>query len=230
MSLSNWVFVFRKRYTEKSQHFRLTSLIFPVPLSATRNFCHFLSRNICLAKQSQLEKELKILTMHQIIFFSWAIAALLPLTVSARGMGSLGRLGSSHDKTSYSCSADDSAAAIVPFANNDDWVSAMTECVRAMDDGNNYGLTCSPKDNHGVSLGPTFGFWMAETGKDQDPGDCYDQCSDCLIEGINNHRAVTTSCQTKTFYALGPAVKSTCNMGFDYGTMQANQKVFNTTG
>ena len=105
----------------------------------------------------------------------------------------------------------------------------MTGCVRLLDADSNDGLTCTPQDNGGLSLGPTFGFWKAETGKDQDPVDCYNQCQEFLIKGINNHRAVTTSCQFKTFWALGPAVKATCNMGFDYGTMQANQKTFNTT-
>ena len=175
-----------------------------------------------------IPESIKILTMHQIIFFSWAIAALLPLTVSAAGARWAG-LDHIHDKTTSSCSADDSDAAVVPFAKNIDWVDAMTICVQNLNADNNDGTTCEPKDRKGLSLGPTFGFWKAETGKDQDPNDCYNQCSDCLLKGINNNRAVTTSCQYKTFYAKGPAVKSTCNMGFDYGTMQENQKTFDTT-
>ena len=164
--------------------------------------------------------------MHQPAFVPFAIALLLPLAVTANlgNFGSLGRI-SIHDKTETVCSVDTSDAAVVPFADNTHWVDAMTKCSVGLEGDSNDGLTCAPKDQNGAALGPTFDFWKAETGKDQDPAACYDECINCLASGIDQHLAVTTSCQFKVFYARGPAIKGTCNMGFDYGTMQANQSI-----
>ena len=159
--------------------------------------------------------------MHQTAFIPWAMAALLPLALCAPTFG-IGLGASFHDKQITVCSADTSDAAVVPSANYK-WAQDMTNCANGMSGDSNDGVTCTPKDDGGSALGPTFSFWKSQTGKDQDPADCFNKCIYCLIEGIDNHRAVTTSCQFKTFYALGPAIKSTCNMGFDYGTMQPNQ-------
>lgn len=168
--------------------------------------------------------------MYYTTSFLWALGTHLPLALSAPGLaprGSVGRFQTIHDKTETTCSATTSTADVVPFAQNQYWVDAMTDCLGDLYTGTWAGTECAPKDDQGNPLGPTFGFWKGEThhSSAEDAYDCWTQCSGCLQEGINNHRAVTTSCQFKTYAWAGPAVIWTCNMGFDYGEMQvaANQ-------
>lgn len=103
----------------------------------------------------------------------------------------------------------------------------MTDCLANLATGTWVGYERAPKDDQGNPLGPTFGFYKGEThhSSTEDASDCYNQCRDCLKDGINNHRAVTTSFQFLTYAWASPAVLWTCNMGFDYGEMQiaANQ-------
>lgn len=163
--------------------------------------------------------------MHYTTLFLWVMGSLLPLALSAPGLasrGSVGRFQGIHDKTETICSADTSTADVVAFANTKKWVDDMTGCLSNLAGDTWAGYECAPKDDHGNPSGPTFSFYKGEThhSSASDASDCYTQCGDCLREGINNHRAVTTSCQFKTYAWLGPAVLWTCNMGFDYGEMQ----------
>lgn len=167
------------------------------------------------------------------IFCLWGMGSLLPIALGAPGLaprGSVGRFQNHHnihDKTETICSAHTSTADVVAFANNSEWVNAMTGCLTRLDNDNWEGYKCAPGDSQGNPLGPTFGFYKGEThhSSPDDASDCYTQCSGCLQDGINDHRAVTTSCQFKTYAWAGPAVLWTCDMGFDYGEMQvgANQ-------
>ena len=98
----------------------------------------------------------------------------------------------------------------------------MIGCLDQLNSSTWDGNTCAPKDSNGTPIGPTFGFWKGEThhSSPQDAEDCFEQCYYCLRGGIYAQQAVTTSCQFKSYAALGPAIKWTCDMGFDYGEMQ----------
>lgn len=86
----------------------------------------------------------------------------------------------------------------------------MTGCLNQMNNTGFNGAECVPNDN-GNALGPTFGFWKKNMGSG-DGQACYNACAPCLTEGINNQRAVTTSC------TYSPGGKDGCWMGFNYGT------------
>ena len=61
---------------------------------------------------------------------------------------------------------------------------------------------------------PNFLFWKAHGHSFKDAQDCYNQCESCLLSGIQNGLAVTTSCHYAA-YTVGYK-KATCQMGFDY--------------
>ena len=121
------------------------------------------------------------------------------------------------DTYDLSCSADTSDAAMTTWSQTIAWQNSMLDCLGQMDNSGWNGASCQPKlESDGTTLGPAFGFWKGETHNTDGQG-CYDKCAPCLKEGIQKGLAVTTSCYYKDYIALGPGVKWTCEMGFNYG-------------
>ncbi|KAI4191845.1 MAG: hypothetical protein LQ346_004573 [Caloplaca aetnensis] len=114
------------------------------------------------------------------------------------------------------CSAQDGTHKdVVAGTDTPAWVNSMKGCLAQLNTDNWVdNISCQPNDpalNGGPLVGPTtFGFYS--TGHNwEDMKNCYQKCSPCLTEGIDNHWAVTTSCK----YDAGGG--SSCEMGFNYG-------------
>ena len=62
------------------------------------------------------------------------------------------------------------------------------------------GYECAPKGDPNDPLSPPINIYGVEAHHPSslEALDCFDLYSDCLQEGINNHCAVTTSCQSKS--------------------------------
>ena len=86
-----------------------------------------------------------------------------------------------------------------------------------MDNDNWNGAECKPAAANGTALGPTFGFYKGEVHYSEGGQDCYDQCQDCLLKGINWQQAQTTSCEYH-FWSRDESEHKRCDVGFTYGT------------
>ncbi|KAL8749159.1 MAG: hypothetical protein Q9184_006915 [Pyrenodesmia sp. 2 TL-2023] len=119
------------------------------------------------------------------------------------------------NEAQITCSAKDGTHKdVVPGADSPAWVKSMKACLGQLNTDNWVeNQSCQPNEGvvGGPVLGPaTFGFYSK--GHDwRDMRNCYQKCSPCLAEGIDNHWAVTTSCK----YDAGGG--SLCEMGFNYG-------------
>lgn len=111
------------------------------------------------------------------------------------------------------CTANQDGA--IPGWVNEAWQSNMTDCLERMNADNFDGNVCIPADANGERLGPRFNFWKGEEHASKDGLWCFQQCSSCLMRGINWKQAQTTSCKavSKNNVFLHDAV---CTMGFDY--------------
>ncbi|KAL8709193.1 MAG: hypothetical protein Q9220_006073 [cf. Caloplaca sp. 1 TL-2023] len=110
------------------------------------------------------------------------------------------------------CSADSSNAPVAPFAQDPAWAPSMLTCLGYLNVPDWVdSAECSPNNGNGTVLGGTsFGFYSKGV-KWGDQMNCFEKCMVCLAKGIENHRAVTTSC----LYNAGGG--SYCEMGFKYG-------------
>lgn len=102
----------------------------------------------------------------------------------------------------------------------------MTACLQSMNNDGWNGAECKPALANGTALGPSFGFWKGEdkwdgtdgtNGIDDTGTSCYNDCSQCLMNGISWNQAVTTTCEYE-HYKGGGVTRHHCDMGFTYGT------------
>ena len=92
----------------------------------------------------------------------------------------------------------------------------MTSCLQSMNNTEWNGAECKPAVD-GVALGPSFGFWKGEDNYSNGGQDCFNQCAQCLSNGISWNQAVTTTCEYEIWAGL-ESDKKHCDMGFTYGT------------
>lgn len=115
------------------------------------------------------------------------------------------------------CSADSSSAPTSPFTSDPAWTTSMLTCLSQLDNMAWNGAHCVPGNGNGTTIGPSFGFYKSNTGFRRyylDGADCFRACESCLRQGIENGKAVTTSCE----WSPPPFQKGMkCWMGFNYG-------------
>ena len=115
------------------------------------------------------------------------------------------------DYTDLKCSANDSDAQVTDWSGTVEWKSQMIDCMEEMNNSGWNGASCQPQAN-GTALGPGFGFWKGET-HNSNGQNCYSLCVNCLVEGINSGKGVTTSCQYTDYIGpWGPAKRWTCEL------------------
>ena len=116
------------------------------------------------------------------------------------------------------CSAND-AGDVPDWARNGAWLTNMTSCLNQLNNDGWNGVECQPALADGTKLGPSFGFYKGKdnwNGADDSGSSCYTACSACLLDGLNQLQAQTTSCVNVYTTKLGVS-KHECYMGFNYG-------------
>ncbi|KAL8646800.1 MAG: hypothetical protein Q9226_006706 [Calogaya cf. arnoldii] len=126
------------------------------------------------------------------------------------------------------CSADSSDAQVTDWANNTAFKVSMSVCLETLHYNGWLGRRCFPTYSLDPSLDrdenphPTFSFWKSGAREFRDPKDCWEQCQACLRKNIDAGRAVKTQCN----YQADKSQKgSTCEMGFDYDTIEGLAKM-----
>ncbi|KAL8897712.1 MAG: hypothetical protein Q9192_002443 [Flavoplaca navasiana] len=126
------------------------------------------------------------------------------------------------------CSADESTADVTSWAAEQSWKTSMLFCLETLHYNGWRGRRCFPTYNIDPRLDrdenphPTFTFWKTGARQFRDPKDCWEQCQSCLRRGIEAGRAVTTQCN---YQADKMQLGSTCEMGFEYDTMESLAKL-----
>lgn len=158
-----------------------------------------------------------------------ALLLACPIACRVRGGGASGGAhvardvvtdddGDNNQPETTTCSAND-AGDEPAWVINPAWATNMTSCLSQLDNNGWEGVECQPALADGTKLGPSFGFYKGEdswNGVGDTGSSCYTHCAPCLLQGINDNQAQTTSCVNEYTTKLGVS-KHKCYMGFNYG-------------